>query len=98
MKNLNEMTDEQLALSYIEGSNDAFDLLLSRNQSKLFSYILFVVRDRDAADDLFQETFVKIITKFNREDTHQQVSSLHGLCALLIMLLWTGIVRSVQIR
>ena len=55
MKNLNEMTDEQLALSYIEGSNDAFDLLLSRNQSKLFSYILFVVRDRDAADDLFQE-------------------------------------------
>ena len=63
MKNLNEMTDEQLALSYIEGSNDAFDLLLSRNQSKLFSYILFVVRDRDAADDLFQETFVKIINK-----------------------------------
>ena len=36
MKKLNEMTDEQLALSYIEGSNDAFDLLLSRNQSKLF--------------------------------------------------------------
>jgi len=66
MKNLNEMTDEQLALSYIEGSNDAFDLLLSRNQSKLFSYILFVVRDRDAADDLFQETFVKIITKLQQ--------------------------------
>ena len=66
MKKLNEMTDEQLALSYIEGSNDAFDLLLSRNQSKLFSYILFVVHDRDAADDLFQETFVKIITKLQQ--------------------------------
>ena len=66
MKKLNEMTDEQLALSYIEGSNDAFDLLLSRNQSKLFSYILFVVRDRDASDDLFQETFVKIITKLQQ--------------------------------
>ena len=66
MKNLNEMTDEQLALAYIEGSNEAFDLLLLRNQSKLFSYILFVVRDRDAADDLFQETFVKIITRLQR--------------------------------
>ena len=66
MKNLNEMTDEQLALTYIEGSNEAFDLLLLRNQSKLFSYILFVVRDRDAADDLFQETFVKIITRLQQ--------------------------------
>lgn len=60
---LNEMTDEQLALSYVNGNNKAFDLLLSRNQSKLFSYILFVVHDQDLANDIFQETFVKVITK-----------------------------------
>lgn len=63
MKNLNDMTDEQLALSYIDGNNRAFDLLLSRNQSKLYSYIFFVVHNRDIADDVFQETFVKVITK-----------------------------------
>ncbi len=63
MKNLHDMTDEQLALSYIDGNNRAFDLLLSRNQSKLYSYILFVVHDRDKADDVFQETFVKVITR-----------------------------------
>ena len=57
------MTDEELALSYTNGSNRAFDILLERNQSKLFSYILFVVRDREQANDLFQETFVRIITK-----------------------------------
>lgn len=57
------MTDEQLALSYVNGNNKAFDLLLSRNQSKLFSYILFVVHDQDLANDIFQETFVKVITK-----------------------------------
>ena len=39
MIRLNEMTDEELALSYVRGNNQAFDLLLSRNQSKLFSYI-----------------------------------------------------------
>lgn len=66
MKNLNEMTDEELALLYINGNNRAFDLLLSHNQSKLFSYILFVVRSRDVADDIFQETFVKIITKLQQ--------------------------------
>ena len=60
------MTDEELALSYIEGNNRAFDLLLQRTQSKLFSYILFVVRDRDKAEDVFQETFVKVITKLNQ--------------------------------
>lgn len=57
------MTNEQLALSYVNGNNQAFDLLLSRNQSKLFSYILFVVHDQDLASDIFQETFVKVITK-----------------------------------
>ena len=63
MKNLCAMTDEELALAYIDGSDKAFDILLSRNQSKLYSYILFVVRDRELADDIFQETFAKVIVK-----------------------------------
>ncbi len=63
MKQLDEMTDEELALMYMDGNNQAFDLLLDRNQSRLFSYIMFVVRDHDVADDIFQETFVKVITR-----------------------------------
>lgn len=66
MRNLSEMTDEELAMSYVNGNNKAFDVLLERNQSKLFSYILFVVRDRDKADDVFQETFVKVITRLQQ--------------------------------
>ena len=63
MIDINEMTNEELALSYANGNNKAFDLLLLRNQSKLFSYILFVVHEQDLANDIFQETFVKVITK-----------------------------------
>ena len=63
MKHLENMTDEQLAMSYVEGNNRAFDILLSRNQSKLFSYIMFVVHDIEKANDIFQETFIKVITK-----------------------------------
>lgn len=66
MENIKELTDEELALSYIGGNNRAFDELLSRNQNKLFSYILFVVRDEDRANDLFQETFVKVITRLHQ--------------------------------
>lgn len=66
MKNLAVMTDEELALSYVNGDNRAFDELLLRNQSKIFSYILFVVRDRDMANDIFQETFVKVVVKLQQ--------------------------------
>ena len=66
MEYLNQMTDEELALSYVDGNNKAFDELLARTQGKLFSYILFVVRDEDKANDLFQETFVKVITKLHQ--------------------------------
>jgi len=66
MMKLNEMTDEELVMSYVGGNNMAFDLLLARNQSNLFSYILFIVHDRDVANDLFQETFVKVITKLQQ--------------------------------
>lgn len=65
MIKISEMTDEELAMSYVSGNNKAFDLLLERNQSRLFSYILFIVHDRSMAEDLFQETFVKIISKLH---------------------------------
>ena len=66
MKNFEGVSDEQLALLYVQGNNRAFDELLSRTQSKLFTYIMFVVRDHDVADDIFQETFVKAITKLQQ--------------------------------
>jgi RNA polymerase sigma-70 factor (ECF subfamily) len=63
MKKFEGMSDEALALLYVGGDNKAFDELLSRTQNKLFTYIMFVVRDHDLADDIFQETFVKVIMR-----------------------------------
>lgn len=63
MKKFEGMSDEALALLYVGGDNKAFDELLSRTQHKLFTYIMFVVRDHDLADDIFQETFVKVIMR-----------------------------------
>ncbi len=68
MKNLNELTDEQLAVLYAEGNNRAFDLLLSRSEVKLFSYIMFMVHDETLANDIFQETFVKVITQLQKRE------------------------------
>ena len=57
------MSDEELALLYVNGNNKAFDELLSRVQDKIFTYIMYMVKDEDLANDLFQETFIKAITK-----------------------------------
>ena len=62
MRNLDKYTDEQLVAAYASGDNEAFDALLLRNKNRLFTYIVQMVRDRDLADDIFQETFVKAIT------------------------------------
>lgn len=66
MKKFDGMTNEALALLYVKGNNGAFDELLSRTQDKLFTYIMFVVHDHDIADDIFQETFLKVITKLQQ--------------------------------
>lgn len=63
MKTFINRTDEELALLYMAGDNSAFDELLARNQQKVFDYILFVVRDPELANDVFQDTFVKVIIK-----------------------------------
>lgn len=61
MGNLNTLTDDVLVSLYLEGNNPAFDELLNRHKERLYSYIFFIVRSRDVADDIFQETFVKAI-------------------------------------
>ena len=50
-------------MCYVGGDNRAFDELLARNQQKLYNYIMFVVRDPEVADDVFQETFMKVIMR-----------------------------------
>jgi len=55
------LSDEQLISQYINGNEDCLRMLINRHQSKLFSYIYFLVKDRLLAEDIFQDAFVKII-------------------------------------
>ena len=55
------MTDHDLVVLYEQGGDEAFDLLLSRNQERVFAYIVRLTQDIDRANDVFQETFMKAI-------------------------------------
>ena len=61
MKTLKSMTDEELVVLYAQGDNTAFDVLLNRHKSSIHSYIYFIVRNKELTEDIFQETFVKVI-------------------------------------
>lgn len=62
MNSLLSMTDEQLVVLYAAGNNKAFDILIERYRQPLYGYILCAVHDREVANDLFQDMFVKAIT------------------------------------
>ena len=55
------LSDRDLIRAYREGDERAFETLLNRYQSGVFSKIVFVVRDHEVANDLFQDTWVKVV-------------------------------------
>jgi RNA polymerase sigma-70 factor (ECF subfamily) len=55
------MSDKQLVESYHQGNESAFNELLKRYKSKVYGKIMMYVRDRAAAEDIFQDTFVRAI-------------------------------------
>lgn len=61
MNKIESRSDYELVQAYINGEREVFDTLVARHQQKLYNYIYSVVKDRDAADDIFQETFIKVI-------------------------------------
>ena len=61
MKLLSKLMDEELVHLYVNGENEAFDILLNRYKNKVYSYIFFTVKDRGLTEDIFQDTFVKAI-------------------------------------
>ncbi len=66
------LNDQQLVHAYLEGKEKAFELLLSRHKRKVWSHIYLLVRDRELTEDLFQESFIKVVHtlktgKYNEE-------------------------------
>jgi len=61
MKNLNQLTDDELVKLYEIGNNQAFEILLLRYKSKVYTYIYLIVRNRELTEDIFQDTFIKAI-------------------------------------
>lgn len=70
--NATHLSDAQLVKKYIAGSEDALAAILKRHQHKILAFIYSKINDREVAEDIFQDTFVKVIKtlkngKYNEE-------------------------------
>ncbi|TFH39605.1 MAG: sigma-70 family RNA polymerase sigma factor [Bacteroidia bacterium] len=56
-----QITDHELVIQFIEGNTSGIEKLINRHKNKVFTYISMYIRDKSLAEDIFQETFLKVI-------------------------------------
>ncbi len=61
MKNLTQLTDQELVRSYMNNEADALSVLVARYKDKIFTSIYLLVKDKYLAEDIFQDVFIRII-------------------------------------
>lgn len=66
------LDDQELVRQYLDGKSSAFEILLSRHKDRIFTHIILMVKNKSLAEDIFQETFIKVINtlrkgKYNEE-------------------------------
>lgn len=54
-------SDYELVVEFVNGRQSAIELLIRRHQKRVYSYIFLLVKKQDVAEDIFQETFIKVI-------------------------------------
>ena len=55
------ISDSELVQSYIDGNEQSIEILIKRHKQRIYSFIYSKVLDRDLTEDIFQDTFIKVI-------------------------------------
>ncbi|NLG62820.1 MAG: sigma-70 family RNA polymerase sigma factor, partial [Candidatus Cloacimonetes bacterium] len=73
--NYTELTDQEVIARALEGREAAYRELIGRYERPVFSLIYRLVRDRERAEDLAQDTFIKVLNHLERYDPTYKFSS-----------------------
>jgi len=60
------LSDNELVQQFIKGDQKSLEILINRHKGRIFSYILLIVKNQELAEDIFQETFIKVIRSLKR--------------------------------
>jgi RNA polymerase sigma factor (sigma-70 family) len=72
MKQNDAITDNELIQSFIKGNESSLEKLVTRHQQKILTSIYVLVKNRELAEDLFQETFIKVINTLRAGHYHDE--------------------------
>jgi RNA polymerase sigma factor (sigma-70 family) len=64
--------DQQLVNQYINGEESALELLITRHKRRVFSYIMLTIKDKALAEDIFQDTFIKVINTLKKGQYNEE--------------------------
>lgn len=87
MNPISDIPDSLLINSYLEGNINAFNIIMNRYKSRIYTSIFLLVKDKYLSEDIFQETFIKVIDKLNGGQYNEEGKFLpwvmriaHNLC------------------
>ena len=66
------LSDNELITLYVNGDESALKTLIQRHEKRVFSYILLSVKNRELAEDIFQDTFIKVINTLRSGNYHEE--------------------------
>jgi RNA polymerase sigma-70 factor (ECF subfamily) len=61
-----KLSDKELIGQFVSGHTKAFEILIARHKDKVYSYILYNVKNQELAEDIFQDTFIKVINSLKK--------------------------------
>lgn len=61
-----DLSDQELIQQFIDGKQSCLEILINRYKNRIYTYILLTVRKPDVADDIFQDTFIKVINSLKK--------------------------------
>ncbi len=67
-----QVTDNELVACFIKGEESALQSLIIRHERKIYTSIYLMVKDRELADDIFQDTFIKVINKLRSGNYNEE--------------------------
>ena len=70
--NTKSLSDAQLVSNYISGDENSLSVLINRHQTRLYGFIFSKIQDRDATEDVFQDTFIKVINTLKHGKYNEQ--------------------------
>lgn len=67
-------TDRVLVKNFVEGDSSSFATLLNKYKDRVFTYIIMIVKNEDLANDIFQDTFIKVMTSLRKKKYEERGS------------------------